>query len=275
LTTKTGKVSLSGIRSYLLSLFSGFADIFRYLFNSKATAFINPGMISTHNLLLMVFVLGIIGVLRNIIEILVGGSWALQWFSWNTDVMFTMFFYPIFLCLFTAALMHFFLKIFKIRVRFSQLLSILFFLQVIHLAVPFIDSIGELLHLPYHFIIPASAYAKLIFTPLAWTPLIILFTWPTSFGIDVAWVFASAFFLKLFLKHFRLGAKAIIPLIISFYIVYLSIYPVYYFFINENIIGSNFMFGLLFLLLSIPSFIYARSWLEIEERPLRAHYGSE
>jgi hypothetical protein len=256
------------------NLFSGYIDVFRYLFNSKAKAFLNHEMISSPysgwSFPLMILILGIIGVLRNVLEIWIGGAWAREWFSWSPDIMLTMFFYPIFLCFFASVLLHFLLGLFKIRIRFTELFLVMFFLQISHLAIPFLDGLGEWLHLPYHFIITDSTYAKLIFTPLGLTPLIILFTWPTSLGIDVIWFFVSIFLIKLFVKHFNFKSglkshlKIAVPLALTFYIVYLSIYPLYYFFINENIIGSNYMFGLFFLFMSIPSVVYAKSCLESE-----------
>jgi len=145
------------------------------------------------------------------------------------------------------------------------ILPVLFLLQLAHLFIPFFDGLAAKYSLPFRFsFVAPSLYAKLIFSPLAFTPLILLFTWPTSLGIDIAWLLASIVLLRLYIKKLKLPSfKSLLALCISFYVVYMSVYPVYLFFLNEVIRGSNYMFGFFFLVMSIPSIIYVR---KMEER---------
>lgn len=207
----------------------------------------------------VIFILGLIGVTRNILEVYIGGKWARAWFSLKPDVLFTMFFFPIFLCFFSITLLHFFSNHLGLKISIKKILSVLFLLQVLHLFIPFFDGLADFYNIPYRLYFDSYLYAKLIFSPVAFTPLILLFTWPTSLGIDIVWFFASFILLKLYLKHFKFPIfESLLALGITFYVVYMSIYPVYFFFINESVIGSNYMFGLFFMFMSIPSVIYVR-----------------
>lgn len=210
-------------------------------------------------LILTVIILGTIGVSRNILEVAIGGEWARGWFDLTPDVFFTMFFYPIFLCFFSTTLLHFFSHLLGLKVEINKLFIIIFFLQFLHLFIPFLDGVADFYNLPYRLDFNVAIYKKLIFSPLALTPLILFFTWPTSFGIDIAWVLVSIVFLYFYIKRLDLSVvKSLGALSLTFYIVYMSIYPIYFFFINEGIVGSNYMFGLFFMFMSIPSLMYVK-----------------
>ncbi len=214
-----------------------------------------------------VLILGLIGVVRNILEVLVGGGWARAWFSISWDVFLTMFFYPIFLCFFGSMVLHFLSRGFGLDIKMKRIFSVLFALQLVHLLIPFFDGLAWKYNIPFHFFIAPSLYLKLVFSPLVLTPLILLFTWPTSPGIDVAWLFTSIMFLKIYIRDLGLPPiKSLLVLALSFYAVYMSIYPVYVFFLNEVVMGSDYMFGLFFLLMSVPSIIYVKVMEEREGR---------
>jgi len=254
------------MNKYLLkakNILNGYLELFRYLFSYKINEVFKIN-ISTNTTIIF---LGLIGLLRNVSEVILGGRWARAWFALKPDVLFTMFFYPIFLCFFSTTLLHFFSNKLGLKVKIKEVLSVLLLLQIMHLFIPLFDGIADLYNIPYRIYFSGSFYQQLIFSPLAFTPLIILFTWPTSLGIDIAWFFVSFILLKLYLKHFKFPIfKSLIVLGISFYIVYMSIYPLYFFFINEGIIGSNYMFGLFFMFMSIPSVMYVKMQLETEKR---------
>ena len=237
----------------------GYLELFTYLFSSK-----NKHLLNTHlNLIIMIIILGLIGLSRNFLEVWIGGDWARAWFALTPDVFLTMLFYPIFLCFFPTTLLYFFSRLFKLKVNIKAILSLLFFIQIIHLIIPFFDGLANVYNIPFNFEVSSTIYTKLIFSPVALTPLILFFTKPTSFGIDIVWIFLSFIFLKLYLKHFRFPViESLSVLIITFYITYMSIYPTYYFFLNESIIGSNYMFGLFFMFMSIPSIIYVKTLLK-------------
>jgi hypothetical protein len=214
--------------------------------------------ISETPLLSRVLVLGLIGVGRNVLEVLIGGEWARAWFSLSSDLFFTMFFYPVFLCFFGSMVLHFFSRRFGLDIKMKKIFSVLFFLQLVNLLIPVLDGLAGRYAIPFRlsFIEPLP-YVKLIFSPLAFTPLILLFTWPTSLGIDIAWFLTAIVLLNLYIRRLKLPLlRSLLALCISFYTVYMSIYPVYLFFLNEVVRGSNYMFGLFFLVVSVPSVIY-------------------
>jgi len=248
-----------GQTSEIKSLLRGWIELFKYFFQPRIKYLLEISL-STD---LILIILGFIGISRNILEVLLGGEWARAWFALKPDVLFTMFFYPIFLCFFSATLLHFFSNQLGLKVSMKKIISILFLLQILHLVIPFFDGIADIYNIPYRINFNISLYKKLIFSPLAFTPLILLFTWPTSLGIDIAWFFITFILLKLYLKHFKFPIfESLIALGISFYLVYMSIYPIYLFFINESLIGSNYMFGLFFMFMSIPSVIYVKTLLK-------------
>jgi len=240
-------------------LMKGYYELFSYLFSSKTKHFLNLEL----NLYPVLILLGLIGVLRNILEVYIGGEWANEWFAFTPDIFLTMFFYPIFLCFFSATLLHFFSNKFGLKVKMKHVFSVLFFLQITHLFIPFFDGLAEVFSIPYNVILPSATYAKIIFTPLALSPLIMFFTKPTSLGIDIVWIFITFIWLKLYWNKFKFPKiKSLAVLAISFYVLYMSIYPTYYFFLNEVVIGSNYMYGLFFMFMSIPSVIYVRTFLK-------------
>jgi len=247
--------------SNVKNIFKGYLGLFKYLFFSRTIEIFKVN-ISTGT---MIIFLGLTGISRNILEVILGGKWARAWFSLSPDVLFTMFFYPIFLCFFSTTLLHFFSNKLGLKVKIKEILSVLLLLQIMHLFIPLFDGIADLYNIPYRIYFSGPLYQKLIFSPLAFTPLILLFTWPTSLGIDITWFFVSFILLKLYLKHFKFPVfESLLALSISFYIVYMSIYPVYFFFINETVIGSNYMFGLFFMFMSLPSVMYVKMQLERE-----------
>jgi hypothetical protein len=240
-------------------LIKGYFELFGYLFSSKKKHFLNLKM----NLFPVMLLLGLIGVLRNILEVYIGGEWAREWFALTPDIFLTMFFYPIFLCFFSATLLHFFSNRLGLKIKMNYIFSVLFFIQITHIFIPFFDGLAEIFSIPYNIVLPSATYANIIFTPLALSPLIIFFTKPTSLGIDIVWIFVTFILIKLYWKEFKFSKlKSLLVLSITFYIIYISIYPTYYFFLNEMIIGSNYMFGLFFIFISIPSVMYVKSFLK-------------
>jgi hypothetical protein len=215
---------------------------------------------------LMMLWLGLLGIIRNLLEVYIGGTWANLWFALTPDIFFTMFVYPIFLCFFSTTLLYSFSRLLKLKIRLKELLSLCFLLQVTHLLIPFFDGLAHWLHIPHSYLFPVSTYRILIFTPLAVTPLIIFFTRPTSLGIDLTWLLVTFIQIKLFLRHYRFPRlRSLIVLGLSFYTLYISIYPNYSFFLNERIIGSNFAFGFFFLFMSIPSVMFVSTVLKLEQ----------
>jgi hypothetical protein len=246
------------------TLFKGFIALFAFVFASDSDKILGYRA----NIGIMLLILGIIGIIRNFLEVAIGGPWARAWFALKPDIFFTMIFYPIFLCFFSTTLLYFFSHLVNLKVKIKELLSLFFLMQCTHLIIPFLDGLAHLWSIPHNYLVPLHIYKKMIFTPLAFTPLIMFFTRPTSLGIDIVWLLVTIILVKLYTRN--LGHPLIKSLLVlgsTFYIIYLSVYPTYSFFLNERIIGSNFMFGLFFLFLSIPSviFVYTLSREEKEK----------
>lgn len=246
----------------LKNMFQGYLALLRYplggdgrfLFDQK------PGLIFSF------VVLGSIGTVRNLLEVAIGGAWANAWFALKPDIFFTMVMYPVFLTLFPAVLLWSFSALFKIRVKMSELLSLLFLTQVLHLAIPFFDCLADRFRIPHGVHVPLQAYVAMIFSPVAFTPLILLVTRPTSLGIDIVWMFVAFVLMKTYIRHYRFPViRSLAALGLTFYLLYLSIYPAYLFFLNERIIGSNFAFGLYFMFLSIPSVCFVDTVIKKEK----------
>jgi len=230
------------------NLFRGYLELFKYFYSSKSKYFLNFPL----SIGVSLIILGLIGIIRNILEVLVGGSWARAWFAFKPDIFFVMFFYPIYLCFFPIVLIFFLTKIFNLKIDIKKIFLFFFFLQIVHIFIPFLDGLAEIYNIPYHLFLDSSLYLKLIFSPLALTPIILFFTVPTSFGINVVWLFTTIVSIKFFSRELQISFKKVIPiLIIGFYIVYMSIYPVYYFYLCQN----DYLFGLYFMILSIFSVI--------------------
>lgn len=249
------------------ALLKGYLAVFNYPFSSKTEHLLG----FSAGLPVMLPWLGFLGIIRNILEVFIGGTWANRWFALTPDIFFTMFFYPIFLCFFSTTLLYSFSRLLKLEVKLRELLSICFLLQVTHLLIPFFDGLGDWLHIPHSYLFRVSTYRILIFTPLAVTPLIIFFTRPTSLGIDLTWLLVTFIQVKLFCRHYRFPwLRSLIVLGLSFYTLYISIYPNYSFFLNERIIGSNFAFGFFFLFMSIPAIMFVSIVSKLEEaQPVR------
>ncbi|MBU1205250.1 MAG: hypothetical protein KKE93_05060, partial [Nanoarchaeota archaeon] len=72
-------------------VFKGYLQLFSYIFSSKTKHFLNLEL----NLCPVLILLGLIGVIRNVLEVYIGGEWAREWFALTPDIFLTMFFYPI------------------------------------------------------------------------------------------------------------------------------------------------------------------------------------
>lgn len=219
------------------------------------------------SLLFTIIALGSIGILRNFLEFFIGGVWANKWFALTPDIFFTMFIYPIYLCYFPTMILYLVSKYLKLDIKISKLFSLFFLLQISHLFIPFFDMLADKFLIPHSFPIHTSTYIKLIFSPLAFTPFIIFFTRPTSLGIDITWLFIAIIMIKFYIKQLEFSMfRSLFALGFTFYILYMSIYPNYSFFLNERLRGSNWFFGLFFLIVAIPSMIFVNKKIKINNK---------
>jgi hypothetical protein len=246
----------------MAALARGYLGLAAYPFSSKTDRFLG----FSAGLPFMLLWLGLLGIARNLLEVFIGGAWANLWFALKPDIFFTMFCYPVFLCFFSTTLLYFFSRLLKLEVKIGEILSLCFLLQVSHLFIPFFDGLAGWLSIPYNYLLPVSTYRTLLFSPLAFTPLIMFFTRPTSLGIDLTWLWITFILVKLFCRHYRFSVwRSLTVLAATFYILYMSIYPNYSFFLNERVIGSNVMFGLFFLFMSIPSVMFVSTVSRLEK----------
>jgi hypothetical protein len=244
-------------------VFRGLVALFRYPLGGDGRFLFHqrPGLIFSF------IVLGSIGTLRNLLEVAIGGAWANAWFALKPDIFFTMVMYPVFLAFFPAVLLWFFSTLFKIKVKMSDLFSLFFLMQILHLVIPFFDGLADRFRIPHGVHIPLQAYVAMLFSPVAFTPLILLVTRPTSLGIDIVWMFVAFILMKTYIRHYRFPLiRSLASLGLTFYLLYLSIYPAYLFFLNEGIFGSNYAFGLYFMFLSIPSCFFVVSVMRKEKK---------
>jgi len=241
------------MRGKMAALARGYLGLAAYPFSPEAGRFLD----FSAGLPFMLLWLGLLGIIRNLLEVSIGGAWANLWFALKPDIFFTMLCYPVYLCFFSTTLLYFFSRLLKLEVKINEILSLCFLLQVSHLFIPFFDGLADWLSIPYNYLLPGSTYRTLLFSPLAFTPLIMFFTRPTSLGIDLTWLWITFILVKLFCRHYRFSVwRSLTVLAATFYILYMSIYPNYSFFLNERVIGSNVMFGLFFLFMSIPSVMF-------------------
>jgi len=244
------------IKKFLL----GYFDLFRYTYSGS----VNFLKIQA-SIVKMIIILGLIGVSRNLLEFLFGGSWARYWFALTPDVFLVMFIGPVFLTFFSSVLLHFFSNGSGLKVEMKKILSVVFFLQILHIFIPFFDGLADFFSIPFRIYHSTDLYIKMILSPVALTPLILFFTWPTSLGIEISWIFVTFVLLKLYIKQFKFPLlKSLAVLSVTFYVTYMSIYPTYFFFLNESVHGSNYVFGLFFIFLTIPSVLYCKKVMKKE-----------
>ena len=153
-----------------------------------------------------IFILSLIGLLRNILEALFKVKIHEKWWAFDFDVVFTNVFFVIHFCFFGSLILHLLLKFFRERTPYFKIFSFLFNLQFIHLVIPLIDKIGLILGIPYIFkILPEHN------TPffLSWTVM--------TLGIIVAWLISGYLTLRLLTREFKISLwKSIVVIIILF-----------------------------------------------------------
>jgi len=100
----------------------------------------------------MITILGLIGLLRNVLEVLLKIRIHPKWYVLDIDINFTMFFFPIYFCFFGSFIIYLISRFFNQRVPYKRLISLTFYLQFLHLLVPFIDYIGLKNNIPWAFL---------------------------------------------------------------------------------------------------------------------------
>ncbi|MEM4598842.1 MAG: hypothetical protein QW400_04110 [Candidatus Diapherotrites archaeon] len=177
-------------------------------------------------LIVLIFLLGFIGLIRNALEIALGIRVNQKWYSFDLDINLTMFIGPIYLCFFGAFILHFLSKKLGESTPYRKIFSYTLYLQLLHLAIPFLDFLGFKFRIPFLFVMPFP-YIESYFTPAL----------TMSFGIIFAWIFTAFTMAFIFIKVFKTKiCKSIIILTISFATIY---FPTYHLFPTFNTLFNS------------------------------------
>jgi len=206
------------------------------------------------NLYYSIFILSLIGLLRNILEVFFEINIHEKWWAFDFDVIFTTVFFVIHFCFFGSFLFHLVLKVLKEKVPYSRIFSFLFNLQFIHLIIPFIDKVGLILGVPYIFKILPDRNTPFF---LSWTVM--------TLGIIVAWLIAGFLTLRLLVRDFKVSfLKSVLIIIFLFNFFYWPTYHFYHTFntlfdlITYNLFpqGNIFGYGFYFMTVSLFGIYY-------------------
>lgn len=195
-------------------------------------------------LILGILILALIGIFRVILEVKLGINLDGKWFSYDGDILFAMAAYPIYLCFFLFMCLHILFKLFNIKNSQNKLISFLFFIQFMHLLIPWLDYLGFEYGIPYNTtpylnaqsmaanftLNPFSSLPSIYYLPVYFTPLILFFTIVTTFGINTIWLLTGIAFV-IFLKKLKVSApKITLLMLIIFQIIYWPVYKYYFVF---------------------------------------------
>lgn len=167
--------------------------------------------------------LGLLGIIRLAMEIAVVdslNSWALRdlFYVFRADTVFTMFFFVIFLCFFSAAVINCLSKRLGGRQQFSELLKLLITLQFVHLIIPLGDYLGAMIGMPSGYEILTNEYlVKYYLSPA-------LFMTP---GVILGWLIALFAVTSFLIKKYKLSPPK--ALLVDFIIFMLVFWPTYMF----------------------------------------------
>jgi hypothetical protein len=162
-------------------------------------------------------ILGLIGIVRNLLEILFGIFITTKWFSLNPDILFSMFFFPTFLCFFGAFLIHATTGMFATKVPYKDIIYITFCLQMLHLVIPFMDTLNAAFGIPWFWHITDS-FMNAYFTN----------TLNATVGIIFAWIASGVVIFYIFVKRFGVGPlRALLVIFVVFNILYWPIYHIF------------------------------------------------
>jgi hypothetical protein len=101
----------------------------------------------------MLAILAVVGLARDALSVWLGITGAQgKWYSFDPDIVCAMLFWPPHLAFFCVFLIHGGLRLLGVRgVGRQQLLAFFFYLQALHLLVPFLDVVGFSIGLPHRF----------------------------------------------------------------------------------------------------------------------------
>lgn len=222
-------------------------------------------------------ILALIGIIRVILQVQYKIFLDDKWFSFDPDILFTMACYPVYLCFFMFMCLHLILKLFKVHHKEEQLISFFFWIQLMHLLIPFLDAIGFRYNIPcnmhpylnaqgmsFGFSLNPFANMKSIWSlPIYFTPLLLLFTRVTTFGINMTWFLVSLLFLIFLRKKIKIDSLASFTIFfLMFQILYWPVYKYYFIFdrLFNQVTGiarfTHYGYGTYFLIFGAIGVIY-------------------
>ncbi len=161
-------------------ILKGYRSLFREMLNiSNDASFLSPPA----NLIFLIAICGIIGLLRNSfsiwLHVLPG------FYSFHPDMIWTMFIFPVQLCLFPSALLHWLLQLMGYRqFDVKSIYGLSFHLQILHLIIPFLDWLGYRLGMPWAYTLGTDIIRTHWYTNLLhFTPGVIVGWWITGYMI--------------------------------------------------------------------------------------------
>jgi hypothetical protein len=208
-------------------LLHGYFSLFREMASVRndGTFLMLPGSLS-----LAVLICGIIGLVRNALHVDLN---APIFYTFTPDILWTMFFWPIHLFLFPSMLLHASLNLMGYqRISAESIFSLAFYLQMLHLLVPFIDWLGFAFGLPwmYEIGVPAKS-TDLYVNYLVMTP-----------GIIVVWLITGYTVAKVLKQNLQIHWPAITTACATTFLFILI--PIYFVWPTFNTL-FNQIFGIL------------------------------
>ncbi|MCK9544002.1 MAG: hypothetical protein M0R03_18435 [Novosphingobium sp.] len=206
-------------------IYSGYISIIKELFFLKNDrSFENLRITNIKDLIIVFIIGGLIGLFRNYLEVKFAINLTVQWYSFDTDIMFTMFFYPIFFTFSAPMLLDLF---FNSKISYTKIFSYIFFTQIVHIFIPFIDVIGKKLNFNNFHSLPFMGnimnsffYGKIVMT----------------LGIIIAWILVIFSFFRFFNYH-NISYKKTFSIFIVFFNFYY--WPIYHIWPMLNNIGNR------------------------------------
>jgi hypothetical protein len=241
-------------RDVLKSLLLGFPRVLKSMF--RRIDYSNIAL--PVNLTQALAILALIGLARTMISVLLGIRFhGGLWFSFDPGVVLTMLVYPAFLCFFPAMAIDYACRSWKTGIETRTILGLAFFLQFVHLGIPFLESIQRTLRFPVCVpLIPLEKYGIAAVSPLALTPAIFLVTRACTFGITAAWLIATVVLIRFGSVNRVPMVRFLILLAAVFYLVYVITYPTYWLFF---LYGNNFFYAMTYLVGAVGPVLYFKS----------------
>jgi hypothetical protein len=153
-------------------IFSGYVSLFR-----EALGIPNDGsfLVPPANPIVLILICGIIGLIRDVLSIALR---APAFYSFQGDILLTSFAFPVQLCLLPGALLDWQLRKLGYRdLAADSIFGLSFYLQALHLIIPFVDAAGFALGIPPEYELFANSIRSEWYTNVLHMSPGILFGW--------------------------------------------------------------------------------------------------